>query len=68
VTVTGSKYFQITANSCDNPVPAGESCQVAVTFAPLDAASAGDSSGTLTITGAGIPGCAFALHLQGVAD
>jgi hypothetical protein len=65
VTLTGSSYFHITGNSCTNPLPARQTCQVAVTFSPLDAPAAGESTATLTIAAVGIPGCTFTISLSG---
>lgn len=38
--LTGSSDFAITANTCSNPVPAGTSCAVTVTYAPSAATTA----------------------------
>jgi len=67
VTLTGSSSFHLTGNSCTNPLPARQTCQVAVTFSPLEASAMGESTGTLTISAVGIPGCTFTISLSGSA-
>ena len=53
-TITGSSYFKITSNSCDRPLPGGESCQVSVVFdAP---GGSGSRFASLNVVADGIPG------------
>ena len=64
VTITGSRYFKITSNSCDRPLPGGESCQVSVVF---DAPGGGTSTASLNVVADGIPGGKFTIPLAGDA-
>jgi hypothetical protein len=65
VAITGSSTFKITSTSCDKPLPAGESCQVAVVFdAP---GGAGGRTASLHIAADGIPGGQFIVALLGDA-
>ena len=68
VTLTGASSFQITGDSCTALLPAGKSCQVAVTYSPLTATGAGEDRATLAITAVGIPGCTYTLSLFGTAN
>lgn len=66
ITITGTDagVFEITSNSCDKPLPAGESCQVTLVFhAPTQGGSYSHAS--LNIVADGLPGGAFAAPLTG---
>lgn len=62
VTITGSRFLKITSNSCTQPLPPGQSCQVSVVFdAP---GGAGSASATLRIAAYGAPGGAFTVEIN----
>jgi hypothetical protein len=63
VTTSGCRYFDITSNSCVEPVPAGQSCQLAVVFdAP---GGEGSCYGSLIIAADGFPGGQVTIPLSG---
>ena len=65
VTITGSSYFKITSNSCDKPLPGGESCQMSVVFD--SPGGAGSRFASLNVVANGIPGGTFTIPLAGDA-
>jgi hypothetical protein len=57
-----SRYFKLTNNSCNQPLPPGAICQVSVVFdAP---GGAGSAYGTLTFKAYGIPDGALTIKLE----
>ena len=64
-TISTDSWFRITSNTCDKPLPAGQSCQVAVVFDDPGLQGLGSRTGILTIVADGIPGGRFTAPLSG---
>jgi hypothetical protein len=68
VTISGNaisvSYYRISSNSCDKPLPAGESCQLGVMFIAPGGAG-GPYVASLNIAAEGIPGGRFTVQLSG---
>ena len=68
VTISGTavavSYYKISSNSCDRPLPVGESCQVGVTFIAPGGAG-GPYVASLNIVAEGSPGGRFTIQLSG---
>ena len=63
-TAVAASYYKINSNSCDKPLPAGESCQVGVTFVAPGGAG-GPYVASLNIVAEGSPGGRFTIQLSG---
>ena len=68
VTISGTtvavSYYKISSNSCDKALPAGERCQVGVTFVAPGGAG-GPYVASLNIVAEGSPGGRFTIQLSG---
>jgi len=63
-TAVAASYYKISSNSCNKPLPAGESCQVGVTFVAPGGAG-GPYVASLNIVVEGSPGGRFTIQLSG---